>query len=376
MYRLRGFFILLSLSIAIRDLPAQVVLDLPVPSQHARVAQTVGLTEVTVEYSRPAVKGRKIWGGLVPLGFRSPGPGGRTAPWRTGANLNTVLSVEHDVKVEGQPVRAGRYGLFMDIGEDSSATVILSRAADSWGSFFYEPAGDALRVVVKPRSHAHTELLTFSFDDVQPQSAVLTMRWERMEVPIRFDANVDSIAVASIRAQFRKPVAFSYHSRLQAAAYLAAVNAQLPVALQWANEAIEGVSVIPGFPGHPDFVTYTTRADILYLMDSVASSRRDVQSALRSIDEDSPPGVVNLYGRSLIPPRRLDDATAVAAEMKRRWPTNWTPDDLMAHALSAQGKYGEALRFERLAFDLAPPAARPAITARISLLQAGKDINN
>lgn len=376
MYRLRGFFLLLPLSIAMRHLPAQVVLDLPVPSQHARVAQTIGLTEVSVDYSRPAVKGRKIWGGLVPRGFRSPGLTGATAPWRTGANLNTVLSVEHDVKVEGQPVRAGRYGLFVDIGDDSAATVVLSRTADSWGSFFYDASEDALRVAVKPKSHAHTELLTVSFDDVQPKSAVLSLRWERLEVPIRFDVNVDSITVASIRAQFRRPVAFSYHSRYQAAAYLAAVNAQLPVALQWANEAIDGVSVVPGFPGHQDFVTYTTRADILFLMDSLAQSRRDLQSALRSIDEDSPLAVVNFYGRSLLAPRRLDDATAVATELKRRWPTSWTSDDLMAHVLSARGNYGEALRIERTALDLAPPGARPAIEARITLLQAGKDINN
>src|SRR5687767_4885014 len=116
------------------------------PSPAASIKQTIGISTVTVDYSRPKVNGRQIWGTLVPYGWNVQGFGtGNSAPWRAGANENTVIKFSHPVKVEGQDVPAGSYGLFFVINQDNSGEVILSKDYRSWGSFFYDQKQDQLR---------------------------------------------------------------------------------------------------------------------------------------------------------------------------------------------------------------------------------------
>src|SRR5881398_3413464 len=124
---------------AITRVQSQTVLDLPYASQAAQVKQRVGVTDITITYHRPLVNGRKIWGGLVPLG----------EVWRAGANENTTFEVSDPISVEGQPLAKGTYGLHM-IPTADSWTVIFSKMATAWGSFSYSQAEDALRVTVKP----------------------------------------------------------------------------------------------------------------------------------------------------------------------------------------------------------------------------------
>ncbi len=115
------------------------------PSPAAMVMQTIGISNVTIKYSRPSVKGREVWGALVPYGWNVQSFGtGNSAPWRAGANENTVIKFSHDAKVEGQPVPAGDYGLFYVINKDNTGEVILSKDSKSWGSYFYDPKQDQL----------------------------------------------------------------------------------------------------------------------------------------------------------------------------------------------------------------------------------------
>ncbi|HCW06504.1 MAG TPA: hypothetical protein DGG95_03965, partial [Cytophagales bacterium] len=112
---------------------AQVTLP-RTPSPAAVASQTIGISTVTVNYSRPSVKGRKVWGELVPFGWNVQAFGaGNSAPWRAGANENTVITFSHDAKVEGQNVPAGSYGFFLVINSDNSGEVILSKSFKSWG---------------------------------------------------------------------------------------------------------------------------------------------------------------------------------------------------------------------------------------------------
>lgn len=356
------------------QLRSQVVLDLPMPSQHAVVEQRVGLTDICVSYSRPGVKGRPVWGSLVPYGFASPAMTGAIAPWRLGANENTTLSVTHPVMIEGRALPAGTYGLFAAMNRDSTATIIVSRESESWGSFSYDSTEDVMRVTLRTRPHAPVELLTFAFDEVGPAHAVLSMRWADLELPLRIGVNVDSIVVASVRRQMKMPVAFSHHSRYQAAAYLAAVNANLDVALQWAKEAVDGVPGPLGFSGVRDFLTLTTLSDVYFLMDSVSQSKVALDGAMQHAG-DVPLGTVVFYQRSLITSRRIDHATHMAEWMMRRWPKQWTTYDAMARVHVAQQNYSEALIYETRALEYAGPAVRPTIEARLQLLRAGKAFN-
>ncbi len=157
---------------------AQPQLTAPRPSPGASVSQWVGLTEVTVRYSRPGVKERKIWGGLVPYG----------EVWRTGANENTTITFSTAAKVGGQEIPAGTYGL-QTIPTEGDWTVILSKDADLWGAFNYKPENDALRVTVKPEAASHEERMSFSFDDSTETTAKLVLRWEKVSVPIMIESD-------------------------------------------------------------------------------------------------------------------------------------------------------------------------------------------
>ena len=155
-------------------------LNTPRGSQMASVMQRVGITDITITYSRPSVNGREIWGKLVPFGMNNLGFGtSKAAPWRAGANENTTISFTHDVIIGGQPLKAGTYGLHINVKDLDNATVILSKDIDAWGSYFYDPNEDALRVDVKMNNIAHTELLTFSFDEIDKNSAVASLKWEK-----------------------------------------------------------------------------------------------------------------------------------------------------------------------------------------------------
>lgn len=129
--------LLIATTVASYSACAQSVLDLPRPSQYAQVTQRIGLTDITISYSRPLVKGRKVFGGIVPYG----------QIWRAGANENTIIEFSDPVSIEGQPVAKGTYGLHMIPGE-TEWTVILSKTSSSWGSFTYDQKEDALRVKV------------------------------------------------------------------------------------------------------------------------------------------------------------------------------------------------------------------------------------
>src|SRR6266446_4933574 len=141
------------------------ILDLPRQSQHAVVTQRIGITDITVNYHRPLVNDRKIWGSIVPYG----------QVWRAGANENTTIAFSDPVTIEGKPLPKGTYGLHMIPGE-KEWTVIFSKNSTSWGSFTYDQAEDALRVTVKPQTAEFHDALTYDFDDLQPNSTTVTMR--------------------------------------------------------------------------------------------------------------------------------------------------------------------------------------------------------
>src|SRR5215467_2748221 len=146
------------------------------PSPAASVTQTIGISKVTVNYSRPSVKGREVWGKLVPYGWNVQGFGaGNSAPWRAGANENTVIKLSHPAKIEGHIVPAGSYGLFFVINKDNTGEVILSKDWGAWGSFWYDSKQDEMRANIQVRDVPMTELLTYDFINVNKNSAELVL---------------------------------------------------------------------------------------------------------------------------------------------------------------------------------------------------------
>jgi hypothetical protein len=161
--------------------------EMPRVSPKAKIEQRVGVTDVTVEYHRPGVKGRKIWGALVPYG----------EPWRTGANERTTVSFSTPVTVGGTRLDAGTYGLVTIPGEEKW-TVALSKTAEAWGSFTYSADNDAVRVEVTPRKAAHTEWLDFDVENLTPRSADLVIRWAELAVALPFEVDTDRIVTSRV----------------------------------------------------------------------------------------------------------------------------------------------------------------------------------
>src|SRR5580765_4180017 len=162
-------------------------LNIPRVSQRGTVSQRIGLSDITIAYHRPAVGGREIWGKTVPYG----------KVWRAGANENTTITFSDDVSIEGKPLAAGTYGLHMIPGKDQW-TIIFSKNSTSWGSFSYDEKEDALRVTVTPTTDQNFDTLTYTFDDVKPDSALATLRWEKLAVPFRISVDVKAVTFKSI----------------------------------------------------------------------------------------------------------------------------------------------------------------------------------
>lgn len=161
----------------------------PRPSPKASVTQRIGAdTDVVIDYSRPAVKGRKIWGDLVPYGMY---PGNKYSkekpyPWRAGANENTTIEFNHDVKIEGKVIPAGKYGIHMVASEKSFKVMFNKRNAD-WGSYSYDASQDALTAEVTPVKAENTEWLEFGFDDLSDNGATAYLKWEKLKIPFKIE---------------------------------------------------------------------------------------------------------------------------------------------------------------------------------------------
>ena len=179
---LAGTMLSLVASVALAQAPAG-----PKASPPAKVMQQIGTTDVTVEYSSPAVKNRKVWKELVPAGKM----------WRTGANASTKVTFSKDVTIGDKPVPAGTYAL-LTIPSPKSWTVVLNKATDIGGNMDkYKQDQDVARLDVKPKSGPHRERLTFLFSDFTDTSGNLDMEWEKVRVSIPIKVSADTSAAAA-----------------------------------------------------------------------------------------------------------------------------------------------------------------------------------
>ncbi|HEY6195214.1 MAG TPA: DUF2911 domain-containing protein [Candidatus Eisenbacteria bacterium] len=198
----------------------------PRPSPAARVEQTVGTTKLAIEYSRPGVKGRAIWGALVPW----------SQPWRTGANEATRFTCTDDIMVEGQKLPAGTYA-FVTIPTPESWTVAFSNQKDMWGAFAYDPKRDTLRVTVKPESGAFTERMQFTFDDPTADAVTLDLRWEKLSVPLKITVDTNGKTLAAARAAIAAAKPDDWRTPYRAAAWAVDAGVVPDEAAKWAQAA-------------------------------------------------------------------------------------------------------------------------------------------
>lgn len=339
-------------------------------NKKASVSERIGITDVTINYSRPGVKGRegKIWGQLIPVGYVDQGLGDNKAiPWRAGANENTTIEFSSDVMVEGQPLPAGKYGLFIAY-DQSEPTVIFSHVSTAWGSFFYNPQEDALRVKVRsvPLDN-EVEWLRYEFTDQKENSATIALQWEKVSIPFKVEVDYPKTQLASFHRELVGEKAFNWQNYVQAAQWCAQHNTDLDEALGWANRAID-----PNMGGTRNFQTLATKAQILTLQGKTADGDALMNEALPlgSVQD------VHQYARGLLRQKRFKAALDAFKGNYDRHPDEFTTNMGLARGYSATGDYKKALDYLKKAQAQAPDQAnKDNITRLIPVLEQGKDIN-
>jgi len=263
---------------------------LPRPSPKASVMQTVGITDVTITYYRPGVKGRKIWGdwptevkGEATLDNQNQRPAG--APivpyghiWRTGANDATQFIVTDDVLINGQPLPAGTYSLHTIPGRDEW-TIVFNGTANQWGSFSYDPSKDTLRVKAKPQAAEHMEWMDISLDPDKDNTLIAAIRWEKVRVPFTIEVkDVAALTIAKARAAVAAAKSDDWQMPLQAANYAKANNAPADAA-KWYDQSIKAIDEQIKAKGN--FQNYSRKASILLAagksMDALAVAEKAVE---------------------------------------------------------------------------------------------------
>src|SRR5687768_17030946 len=203
-----------SLLITLLLYTAQSQITLPADgNKKASVSENIGITTVKIDYSRPEVKGRegKIWGNLVHYGFADLHYGtSKAAPWRAGANENTTIEFSTEVLIEGKPIQAGKYGFFIAMGAEK-ATLVFSKFNTAWGSFYYDPKDDALRVEVPVQKlNESVERLKYEFSDQKENSAVVSLQWEKVKIPFTVSVDLQKEQIASFRREFNMGTFYRY----------------------------------------------------------------------------------------------------------------------------------------------------------------------
>src|SRR5881398_817443 len=332
---------------------AQNDLNLPDASQAAEVKQRVALTDITINYHRPLVNGRKIWGALVPYG----------KVWRAGANENTTIEFSDPVSVEGQPLAKGIYGLHM-IPNPDSWTVIFSKTNTAWGSYSYKQDEDALRVNVKPRALAEMkEALEFEFEDLKPESTAVTLTWEKLGVPFTVSIKDSDQTLQNIRAQLKGRGQFTWQALDEGAQFCLTRKINLDEALSWADASVQN---------EERFDNLSTKADILK-----ARNRPDEAKATWShaVEIATAPQLYS-YRRRLQSQKQGAEAMEIFKEVAKRFPQGVFGYLAQARIKSAAGDFDGALNDAKQAQAAAPTdAQKQSIQALITRLEAKQDIN-
>jgi tetratricopeptide (TPR) repeat protein len=327
------------------------LLDLPRESQHARLMQRVGITDITINYHRPLVKGRKVWGGLVPYG----------QVWRAGANENTTIEFTDPVSVEGKPLAKGIYGLHMIPGENEW-TIIFSKNSSAWGSFTYNQAEDALRVTVKPQPAEMKEALAYEVDNVTPDSAVVALRWEKLAVPFKVTVNTHEVVAQSLHDQLRGRAQYTWDGWDDAANYLMAEHYDLEDALKYENRSI-GVE--------ERFENLITKARILDALNKKeeATATRNKALAMANVLQ------LHGYGRQLQIQGQQEQAFEIFRVNMKKNPEHWTAHNEAARIACAKGDFDTAVKEMKLASAVAPEQFKTALDGIAKRLEAKEDIN-
>jgi tetratricopeptide (TPR) repeat protein len=331
-------------ALSIAEAMAQGITAPRVPSPAARTTQTIGISTVTVKYSRPSVNKREIWGALVLYGMNVQAFGaGNPAPWRAGANENTVIEFSQKAKVEGQEIPSGAYGLFFVVNQDNTADLILSKDSKSWGSFWYDAKNDQIRVRIQTRSIANTELLTYDFENLTKTSAELDLNWEKKQFPVKIEFAVDDIVMANAAEELKGTTGFNWQGYSSAANYALQNKVNLDQGLVWIDRAIAM---------NNSFTTLSIKAGLLKESGKSTEADKTMQDAVALASEND----LNNYGYQLLNQAQSDKAIEVFILNTQKHPASPNVWDSLGEGYALKGDKQNAIVNFKKSLSLNPPA--------------------
>lgn len=306
-------------------------LDLPRESQHGLVGQRIGTTDITIDYSRPSVKGRTIWGDVVPY----------DQVWRAGANENTTFTCTTDITVEGQALKAGTYGLHM-IPTKNTWTIIFSNDHTAWGSFFYDQKKDALRATVTPHAGPMTEQVTYDFADVTANGTTLTLRWDKLEVPIKLGVDVHGVVLAGLNDQLRGQASFGWEAWYDAAHYLHAQKIEPEKAMKYIDASIARGA---------NFENQTLKADMLMEQGKTA----EAEAIRKQMVDGATNAELNTYAYSLMNQGKKAEAVKMFELNAKRHADDPNVFDSLGEGYMTNGQKDEAIKSFKKSLAMNPP---------------------
>jgi Protein of unknown function (DUF2911) len=320
-------------------------LTLPDPSPHASVSQRVGLTDITIDYHRPAVNKRKIWGTLVPY----------DEPWRAGANENTTITFSSPVTVGGKQIAAGTYGVHM-IPTKGTWIIALSTVNTAWGSFSYDPKEDAVRFTVTPTQAEHEESLEYRFENPTETSVTVVMDWERLRVSFPITVDTRAVTFASLKAQLRGLARFSWQPWNQAANWCIRNECGTDQALEWVDGSINV---------QPSYGNLTTKAKLVEKKDPAAAKELRAQAMKVANETD-----INLAGYQLLGEKKYPEALELFRKNVKEHPESWNVHDSLGEALATTGdKKGAIASYEKALALTKDPAQKKRINTVLTGLR-------
>jgi len=306
----------------------QPTLTTPQPSPEAKITQEVGISKISISYHRPGVKGRTIWGDLVPYG----------EVWRAGANENTTIHFSSPVKIEGKGLDAGKYGLHM-IPTENEWTIIFSTINTAWGSFSYDKSEDALRVTVKPESAPFEERLSYRFDNPTDSSVTIALYWEKLRIPFLVDINVHQVVIENLKKELRGLGQFFWQPWNQAANYCLQNDTHFDEGLTWVNRSI---SI------NENFTNLRIKAGLLEKKGEKAEADKIMAKGMSIATENE----MNQYGYQLLFGGKVDEAIKIFEKNVKDHPDSWNVYDSLGEGYATKGDNKKANEYYNKALDM------------------------
>ncbi|MEP1032959.1 DUF2911 domain-containing protein [Ekhidna sp.] len=309
-------------------------ITLPRPSQYAEISQRVGISDVTITYHSPGANDRQIWGGVVPFG----------AIWRAGANENTTITFSHDAKIEGQPIAAGTYGLFMFVKDKENIRIILSKYAKSWGTNYPAESEAVLMAEVKTNEISMQDWLSYDFINRSGDEVTAVLRWAELEIPFNISFDVDAIVIDNARAELKGPAGFSWRGYMQAANFCLQNDTNHEEAMAWIDQSIAMSS---------GFSNLQVKAGLL-------ANKGEVEEAKKVMDQALPTAnafQLNQYGYQLLTggdTKKAIEVFSMNVEKNADHQFIWGFTDSLGEAYLKDGNKKLALKYYREARKLAP----------------------